>query len=93
MNNLYLLQFACFLFMLFNALILLITRMQAKWISPRYERSRRFVLAGIIGMAAQFFAQMCYGFRATNDACHGSHHQHPYLYSMLFSYSFGHLPY
>ena len=68
MNNLYLLQFACFLFMLFNALILLITRMQAKWISPRYERSRRFVLAGIIGMAAQFFAQMCYGFRATNDA-------------------------
>ena len=68
MNNLYLLQFACFLFMLFNALVLLITRMQAKWISPRYERSRRFVLAGIIGMAAQFFAQMCYGFRATNDA-------------------------
>lgn len=54
--------------MLFNALVLLITRMQAKWISPRYERSRRFVLAGIIGMAAQFFAQMCYGFRATNDA-------------------------
>lgn len=68
MSNLYLLQFACFLFMLFNALVLLITRMQAKWISPRYERSRRFVLAGIIGMAAQFFAQMCYGFRATNDA-------------------------
>lgn len=68
MNNLYLLQFACFLFMLFNALVLLITRIQAKWISPRYERSRRFVLAGIIGMAAQFFAQMCYGFRATNDA-------------------------
>lgn len=68
MSNLYLLQFACFLFMLFNALVLLITRIQVKWISPRYERSRRFVLAGIIGMAAQFFAQMCYGFRATNDA-------------------------
>lgn len=68
MSNLYLLQFACFLFMLFNALVLLITRMQAKWISPRYERSRRFVLAGIIGMAAHFFAHMCYGFRATNDA-------------------------
>lgn len=68
MSNLYLLQFACFLFMLFNALVLLITRMQTKWISPRYERSRRFVLAGIIGMAAHFFAQMCYGFRAINDA-------------------------
>lgn len=68
MSNLYLLQFACFLFMLFNALVLLITRIQVKWISPRYERSRRFVLAGIIGMAAHFFAQMCYGFRATNDA-------------------------
>lgn len=54
--------------MLFNALVLLITRIQVKWISPRYERSRRFVLAGIIGMAAHFFAQMCYGFRATNDA-------------------------
>ena len=68
MSDLYLLQFACFLFMLFNALVLLITRIQVKWISPRYERSRRFVLAGIIGMAAHFFAQMCYGFRATNDA-------------------------
>lgn len=57
-----------FSFHALQSLILLITRMQAKWISPRYERSRRFVLAGIIGMAAQFFAQMCYGFRATNDA-------------------------
>lgn len=36
MDTLYLLQFACFLFMLVNILILGITRLHMKWMNRRY---------------------------------------------------------
>ena len=67
MKTLFLLQFASCLFMLVNAFIIGITRLQVRWVSRRYELSRWLVFAGIMGLAAQYFIQMRYGFRATGD--------------------------
>lgn len=44
MDTLYLLQFACFLFMLVNILNLGITRLHMKWMNRRYEVSRWLVI-------------------------------------------------
>ena len=41
-DSLYFLQFACFIFMLINALILGITHLHMKWDNRRYEWSRYF---------------------------------------------------
>lgn len=68
MDHLFLLQFACFLFMLFNAFILAVTRLQARWLNPRYERARWLIFVGILGLAAQYLMQMRFGFRALDDA-------------------------
>ena len=67
MNSLYLLQFACFIFMLINALILGITHLHVKWINRRYEWSRWLILAGMTGLAMQYLLQMLLGFRAQGD--------------------------
>lgn len=68
MDHLFLLQFACFLFMLFNAFTLAVTRLQARWLNPRYERARWLIFVGILGLAAQYLMQMRFGFRALDDA-------------------------
>lgn len=68
MDYLFLLQFACFLFMLFNAFTLAVTRLQARWLNPRYERARWLIFVGIMGLAAQYLMQMRFGFRALDDA-------------------------
>lgn len=68
MDHLFLLQFACFLFMLFNAFTLAVTRLQTRWLNPRYERARWLIFVGIMGLAAHYLMQMCYGFRAVDDA-------------------------
>lgn len=68
MDHLFLLQFACFLFMLFNAFTLAATRLQRRWLNPRYERARWLIFVGIMGLAAQYLMQMRYGFRAVDDA-------------------------
>lgn len=68
MDHLFLLQFACFLFMLFNAFTLAVTRLQARWLSPRYDRARWLIFVGIMGLAAQYLMQMRFGFRALDDA-------------------------
>lgn len=68
MDHLFLLQFACFLFMLFNAFTLAVTRLQTRWLNPRYERARWLIFVGIMGLAAQYLMQMRYGFRAVDDA-------------------------
>lgn len=68
MDHLFLLQFACFLFMLFNAFTLALTRLQARWLNPRYERARWLIFVGILGLAAQYLMQMRFGFRAVDDA-------------------------
>ena len=68
MDHLFLLQFACFLFMLFNAFTLAVTRLQARWLNPRYERARWLIFVGVLGLAAQYLMQMRFGFRAVDDA-------------------------
>lgn len=68
MDHLFLLQFACFLFMLFNAFTLAVTRLLARWLNPRYERARWLIFVGIMGLAAHYLMQMRYGFRAVDDA-------------------------
>lgn len=68
MDHLFLLQFACFLFMLFNAFTLAFTRLQTRWLNPRYERARWLIFVGIMGLAAHYLMQMRYGFRAVDDA-------------------------
>lgn len=68
MDHLFLLQFACFLFMLFNAFTLAVTRLQTRWLNPRYERARWLIFVGIMGLAAHYLIQMRYGFRAVDDA-------------------------
>lgn len=68
MDHLFLLQFACFLFMLFNAFTLAVTRLQARWLNPRYERARWLIFVGIMGLAAHYLMQMRFGFRAVDDA-------------------------
>ena len=67
MDSLYLLQFACFIFMLINALILGITHLHVKWNNRRYEWSRWLILAGMTGLAMQYLLQMLLGFRAQGD--------------------------
>lgn len=68
MDHLFQLQFACFLFMLFNAFTLAVTRLQARWLNPRYECARWLIFVGIIGLAAHYLMQMRFGFRAVDDA-------------------------
>lgn len=68
MDHLFLLQFACFLFMLFNAFTLAVTRLQTRWLNPCYERARWLIFVGILGLAAQYLMQMRFGFRALDDA-------------------------
>ena len=67
MDSLYFLQFACFIFMLINALILGITHLHMKWTNRRYEWSRWMILAGMTGLAIQYLLQMLLGFRAKSD--------------------------
>ena len=66
-DSLYFLQFACFIFMLINALILGITHLHMKWVNRRYEWSRWLILAGMMGLAIQYLLQMLLGFRAKGD--------------------------
>lgn len=67
MDSLYLLQFACCIFMFINAFILGITHLHMKWDNRRYEWSRWLILAGITGLAIQYLLQMLLGFRAKSD--------------------------
>ena len=67
MDSLYFLQFACFIFMLINALILGITHLHMKCVNRRYEWSRWLILAGMMGLAIQYLLQMLLGFRAKSD--------------------------
>lgn len=67
MDLLFLLQFACLIFMFINAIILGVTHIHVKWGNKRYEQSRWMILAALIGLAMQYIVQMYYGFRATND--------------------------
>lgn len=67
MDTLFLLQFACFLFMILNAGILIVSRLHVRWVNKRYERSRKLILAAMLGMAGQYLLQMVFGLRASSD--------------------------
>ena len=67
MNSLFLLQFACFIFMLINAFIVAISYLHVRWENKRYERSRWMIFIAMIGLAIQYLLQMTFGFRATDD--------------------------
>lgn len=58
MDSLFLLQFACFIFMLLNAAIVAVSHLHVKWESERYERSRWMIVAAMIGLAIQYMMQM-----------------------------------
>ena len=44
MNSLFLLQFACFIFMLINAFIVAVSYLHVRWENKRYERSRWMIV-------------------------------------------------
>ena len=64
---LYLLQFACLIFMFISAFFIAVTRLHVRWINRRYERSRWMIFAALLFMAVHFFLQMYFGFRATDE--------------------------
>ena len=67
MDSLYLLQFACLIFMLVNAFIVAVSHLQVRWENKRYECSRWMIVAAMIGLAMQYAVQMVFGFRAMHD--------------------------
>ena len=89
MDTLYLLQFACFLLMLVNILILGITRLHMKWMNRRYEVSRWLIIGAMVGLAIQFLMQMLLGSRR----CSGSRFQHSGLSPLLLAHLYWHLQY
>ena len=68
MDSLFLLQFACFIFMLINAFIVALSHLHVRWENKRYERSRWMIVAALIGLAIQYVIQMGFGFRAADDS-------------------------
>ncbi len=67
MESLFLLQFACFIFMLINAFFVALSHLHVRWENKRYERSRWMIVVALIGLAIQYAVQMIFGFRATHD--------------------------
>lgn len=64
---LYLLQFACLIFMFISAFFIAVTRLHVRWINRQYEWSRWMIFAALLFMAVHFFLQMYFGFRATDE--------------------------
>ena len=67
MDSLFLLQFACFIFMLINAFFVALSHLHVRWENKRYERSRWMIVGALIGLAIQYAVQMVFGFRAMHD--------------------------
>ena len=68
MDSLFLLQFACFIFMLVNAFFVAVSHLHVRWENKRYERSRWMIVVAMIGLAIQYVIQMAFGFRAADDS-------------------------
>ena len=68
MDSLFLLQFACFIFMLINAFIVAVSCLHVRWENKRYERSRWMIVVALLGLAIQYVIQMGFGFRAADDS-------------------------
>ena len=68
MDSLFLLQFACFIFMLINAFFVALSHLHVRWENKRYERSRWMIVIALLGLAIQYVIQMGFGFRAADDS-------------------------
>ena len=68
MDSLFLLQFACFIFMLVNAFFVALSHLHVRWENKRYERSRWMIVVALLGLAIQYVIQMGFGFRAADDS-------------------------
>ena len=68
MDSLFLLQFACFIFMLVNAFFVALSHLHVRWENKRYERSRWMIVVAFLGLAIQYVIQMGFGFRAADDS-------------------------
>lgn len=90
MDSLFLLQFACFIFMLLNAAIVAVSHLHVKWESERYERSRWMIVAAMIGLAVQYMMQMFFWFPCCRRWSGGGH-QHPRLYPLFLAHLDGYL--
>lgn len=64
---LYLLQFACLIFMFISAFFIAVTRLHVRWINRRYEWSRWMIFAALLFMGVHYFLQMYFGFRAMGE--------------------------
>lgn len=67
MDALYLLQYGCLIFMMINAAFVTLSALHTRWKNKKYERSRWMLVAGIMGLAAQYLLQMKMGLRASSD--------------------------
>lgn len=64
---LYLLQFACLIFMFISAFFIAVTRLHVRWINRRYEWSRWMIFSALLFMGVHYFLQMYCGFRAMGE--------------------------
>lgn len=64
---LYLLQFACLIFMFISAFFIAVTRLHVRWINRRYEWSRWMIFAALLFMGLHYFLQMHCGCRAMGE--------------------------
>ena len=67
MSSLYLFQFAALVFMLVNALFVALARLNARWKNKRYERSRLMIFLALVLLSAQYYVQMRFHIKATDD--------------------------
>ena len=58
MDSLFLLLFACFIFMLINAFFVALSHLHVRWENKRYERSRWMIVAALLGLSIQYVIQM-----------------------------------
>ena len=67
MDSLFLLQFACLIFMLINAFIVAVSHLHVRWKNKRYERSRWMIAAAMVGLAIQTLTSQVGNLRGVID--------------------------
>lgn len=90
MDSLFLLQFACFIFMLINAFFVALSHLHVKWENKRYERSRWMIVVALIGLAIQYAVQIAFRIPCCRRQSWGNR-QYSNLYSLFFAYLHGNL--
>ena len=67
MDSLFLLQFACLIFMLINAFFVALSHLHVRWKNKRYERSRWMIAAAMVGLAIQTLTSQVGNLRGVID--------------------------